>query len=455
MSRASQWGRWLALTGAVFAVFEFFLQDLLYGLPIFVSDLVGLWWAFLGVGVAALAFDRGSISVPAIRTEPSVQRQDIIRPTNWARTGKYDLRKSYGIGLVVAALVAFILALIVGNVAIGLLWLVAGLVGAVWMITAWRFGRDITADRTATFSVRAPDLFSAHDFHIAIRQAVEDLGYKIQRETSPGIGGEPAEHNGEIFHAKGGFKGRKRPIASSRLLVSDVADEPYVSELLTLSTAGVVATLIGITSLASASIPLETAMSTSEFDIVYLVGPVFLFGGVAATLYDYYTRTREWGELYCVEEGTVHGSTTRMYEDRTLESLDSHAEPTVTTAESSATLSVTVGAKSSGLFDDDELESDLDTLVEAVDRAAAANKLDVVSRDADNGVDVNDHVGAVRSASGADAAGDGQNGSAGNREDGTGGDGTAVAAVTCPDCGADVNESTGFCESCGASIGDD
>lgn len=450
MSRASQWGRRLATTGALLAVFEFFLQDLLYGLPVFVSDLVGLWWAFLGVGVAALAVDRGSVSLPAIRTEPSVQRQDIITPTNWARTGKYDLRKSYGIGLVLASLIAFILALIVGNVPIALLWFVAGLVGAVWVLTAWRFGRDITTDRTATFSVRAPDLFSVHDFHIAVRQAVEDLGYEIQRETSPGIGGEPAEHNGEMFHAKGGFKGRKRPIASSKLLLSDIEDEPYLSELLTLSTAGIVATLIGVTSLASASIPLETAMATSEFDIVYLVGPVFLLGGVGATLYDYYTRTREWGELYCVEEGTVHGSTTRVYEDRTLEHLESHAEPTVTTAESSATLSVTVGAKSSGLFDEDELESDLDTLIEAIDQAAANNKLDVVSRDGDDAVDDHDHGGSVRTASAA-VDGDG----AGSLADGTGGDGQAVAQVTCPDCGAAVDEAAGFCGSCGASIGDD
>lgn len=388
MSQTLKWSKRLATIGIVLAVFEFFLSNLLFGLPTLVSDVVGLWWVFLGAGIIGLAIDRGSVSIPAIRTESSVQRQDIIRPTNWSRTGKYALRKSYGIGLLVASLVAFVLALIVGNVGLAILWFLAGLLGAVLSLTAWRFGRDITAHHTATFSVRAPNLFSAHDFHIAIRQTAEDLGYEMQRETSPGIGGEPAEHNGELFHAKGGFKGRKRPIASSRVLVPDIEDEQYLSNLLTLSTTGIVAILIGVTSLASASIPLELALRTDEFDIVYLVGPLFLFAGAGATLYDYYIRTREWGELYCVEEGTIHGSTTRVYEERTLESLESHVEPTVTTAESSATLSVTVGAKSSSLFDEEELESDLEKLIDAVDQAATANKLDIISTNTDDSVDI-------------------------------------------------------------------
>ena len=398
MSQTSKWSKGLATIGIVFAVFNFFLSDLLFGLPSFVLDAVGFWWLFLGAGIVGLAVNRGSINIPAIRTESSIQRQDIIKPTNWSRTGKYALRKSYGIGLVVASLIAFVLALIVGNVGLALLWFVVGLLGGVWSLIAWRFDRDVTTDHTSTFSVRAPDLFSAHDFHIAIRQTAEDLGYEMQRETSPGIGGEPAEHNGELFHAKGGFKARKRPIASSRMLVSDMEDEPFVSDLLTLATAGIIALLIGVTSLASASISLELALRTDEFDIVYFIGPLFLFGGLGVTLYDYYTRTREWGELYCVEEGTIHGSTTRVYEERTLESLESHVEPTVTTAESSATLSVTVGAKCSNLFDEDELESDLETLIDAVDQAATANELDIISANSDDSFDTEENTETASSS---------------------------------------------------------
>lgn len=392
MSGLSRWSKRLVAVGIIFGVFRHFLSDLLFGLPVFVSDIVGFWWLFFGAGILGLAATRRNVDIPAIRTESPLQRDDIISSTNWSRTGKYALRKSYGIGLVVAATIAFVLALIVGNSGLAILWFVVGLVGAVWSVAAWRLGRDITTHHTSTFSVRAPDLFSAHDFHIAIRQTAEDLGYEMQRETSPGIGGEPAEHNGELFHAKGGFKSRKRPIASSKLLLPEIEDDPYVSDLLTLSTAGLVAVLIGVTSLASASIPLETALSTEEFDIVYFVGPLFLFSGIAATLYDYYIRTREWGEIYCVEEGTIHSSTTRVYEDRKLENIKSDVDPTVTTAESSATLSVTVGAKCSSLFDEDELEDDIETLTEAVETAAAENELDIISASTGDSAGTGDHT---------------------------------------------------------------
>lgn len=381
MSATTQWSKRLAAVGIVLAVFEYVFPELLFGLPGFIVQIFGLWWVFIGVGVIGLVMGRRNLSIPTFRTKSSLERDDIITSTNWSRTGKYTLQKSYGVAIVVAATIAFILSLIVGNSGLAILWVVVAVAGTILSVVAWRRGRDIISHETSTFSVRAPDMFAAHDFHIALRQAAEDLGYATEQETSPGIGGQPAEHNGELFHAKGGFKARQRPIASSRIVVPDVEDNPFVSDLLTLSTVGVVAILIGFTSLASASIPLETALATDEFDIVYFVGPLFLFGGIIATAYDYFIRTREWGELYAVEEGSIHGSTTRVYEDSTLEQMKSDVEPTVTTAESSATLSVTVGAKCSTLFDDEKLEDDLETLAETVEEAAEEHELKLISDD--------------------------------------------------------------------------
>lgn len=380
MPRTSRWGKILAGIGLVLAAIQFLLPSLLFGPLQVIAPLVELWWLLTGVGIALLLVARYGFELPGVRTETTISRQDIIEPTNWARTSRYVLRQSFGAALAVSGTVLLALSLILGNTALAVLWALAAVLGVVWVTVAWRYSHPIVSHHTETMSVRVPDLFSVHSFHVALRQRAEDLGYKIEHNTSPGRGGQTAPHDDNVFHSKGGFKARRRPVESSQTLVDDLEDDTYLSHVVTLATAGVFSAFLGITLLGVASEPLMVTLTTDQLDPVYVFGPVFLLGGLTAVGYDYVTRTREWGELYCVEEGTIYSSSVNVYEDEVLQRIDSRAEPTVSTPETSAVLSVTVGAKCTALYDHDELEADFEALADAIEAAVEDNHLQIVDR---------------------------------------------------------------------------
>jgi hypothetical protein len=380
MSKLGKWGRASAALGVILATLNFVFQGVIFtpGSPLtFLSPVVGFWWLFLATGLAAILFERKGLQVAALSTESSLERQDIIEPTNWARNSTYVLRNSYGISLFVSAVIVLIIALLLDQTALLVLWSLILLVGIGWIITARRYSQNISTHHTETLSVRVPNLFAVHSFHVALRQASEDLGYQIQQNTSPGRGGQSASYEQQIFHANGGFKARHRPIKSSKILSDEIADETYLSKILTVSTLGIFCALFGITILSASSTPLQIVLTTEEMDLAYIFGPLFLLSGLIVTGFDYYTRTREWGELYCVEEGTVYSSSLNIYDQEVLEKT-SHNEPTVKAPETSAVLSVTVGAKCTGLYDEEKLTDDFSALADSIDDAADENQFEVV-----------------------------------------------------------------------------
>ncbi|MFB6308082.1 MAG: hypothetical protein ABEH35_02020 [Haloarculaceae archaeon] len=379
MSGVSRWGKVLLGIGIVLALFQFAMPaGLLVGPVGVIAPLVGLWWALLLLGIAGLAVARFGLNLPTLRTQTPISREDIIQPTNWARNSRYVLRRSFGVALAVSSVVLLIVALALGETGLAILWILTLLLGIVWLVLGWRYSLDIVDHHTHTLSVRVPDLFAVHSFHVALRQQAEDLGYVIQRDTSPGSGGQSSAYNGEVFHANGGFKARKRPVGSSRILFPELDDDPYLSQVATVATLGVFALFLGITLITIAQVSIGMMVATGQLDPALVSGLVFLLVGIVLVAYDYVTRTREWGELYCIEEGTVHSSTVNVYDDDVLSSGTSHASPTVTTPDAAAVLSVTVGAKCSSLFDEADLESDFEALVDEIEVAASDAQLEIV-----------------------------------------------------------------------------
>ncbi|WP_290812617.1 hypothetical protein [Halovivax sp.] len=325
-------------------------------------------FGLLVVGVLLVAVSRVDLSFVGVQTQLGMDRQDIVASTDWSRIGKYTFRKSFGGAIAASGLLLFVLSLGLQEFTLAATWAAVALAGLVLVAVSWRYAHEIAADHTHTVSVRVPDMFSIHSFHVALRQRAEDLGYRIIADGSPTKSGSASAVDDEIFHSKGGFKARKRPIGESRRLLPGV-DDPYAERLLTVTTVGVFATFLGVMTL---SVGGELTANGE------LLGLPLLLIGIVVVGYDYVTRTREWGELYCIEEGTVYASRINKYEDRVLNAVERGAEPTISSPATGATLSVTVGAKCTSLYDEDELESDFDELVGTVESAAENHQFSVV-----------------------------------------------------------------------------
>jgi|GEM_PF-2466557 len=298
-----------------------------------------------------------------------LNRYEIVEATNWKRLNWIRLRRSLGVALAVAGTVALIVSVAFGNAeglsgefgaAMTALWFGAILLGLAIVVTSRTDGEEIAADYTHRVSVRIPDLFSLHSFHVHLRQIAEDLGYVPTSDTSPGRGGSPAAFDEEVYLSKGGFKVRKRPFESS---LSPLPEDSPMAEVVNLTTASLSLVAVGVSLLVTGP---------------QVAGVPLLLVGAVAFLYDYVRRTRQWAELYCIEEGTVYTPTAAVHDGEPPGEGVVHHEPAVSAAESSTELLVTLGAKHSMYFEEDRLEADFDALVDRLDDVAAENSYTVV-----------------------------------------------------------------------------
>lgn len=311
-------------------------------------------------GSILLVATRFGVSMPGVQRRLSLDRQDVVSPTDWSRIGKYTLRSSFGTALAAAGGVLFVVSLILQDFGMAAAWAFVTLAGLVLQVVSWRFAHEIAADHTRTLSVRVPDLFSVHSFHVALRQQAEDLGYRVVENASPAESGSKSPIDESVLHSKGGFKARRRPVGETKSLAPEI-DDPYLDRILTVTTLGVFTLLLGV---------MVFSVGDRVDQSVPLLGLPLALIGIGVIGYDYVTRTREWGELYCVEEGTVYASTINEYDDDVLESPNRGPEPTVSSSATGAVLSVTVGAKCTALYDEEELAEDFEELVGAIEGAS-------------------------------------------------------------------------------------
>ncbi len=330
------------------------------------GGLMGTWVLFFAIGVGLYLYDRFDLSLGSKGASAELQRQDILESTNWTRENKYQIRKSIGVGLLIAGVLAWALSAVLGLSDLQLLWLGTAAVGVVLVTMSWRLSRGIKTNYTHEVSVHLPDQIALHTFHVRLRQLVEDNGYAIVSETSPSNGGRTAAFADRVWLSHGSFKARRRPISETQTLLPEVEDDPYLSKILTPITLGLVSLLGGVSLTQVHPSPLAANPNTTLYDGAHLLGWLFVAVGIALVGYGYVRRTREWGEIYCVEEGTVYSSNVNLYDEDTRSEFDSHVTPNVSTTDTACELVVTLGAACTSLYDEDQLQSDLKSLAEEV-----------------------------------------------------------------------------------------
>ncbi|WP_167837423.1 hypothetical protein [Halosimplex halophilum] len=349
--------------------------------PDWATTLSGLAAPLVVLAVALYLYDRGVVGrllggrgdgvggVLGGSGAVPLNRYEIIEATNWKRLNWIRLRRSLGVALTVAGTVALIVSVAFGDAeglsgefgaAMTALWFGAILLGLAVVATSRTDGEEVAMDHTHRVSVRIPDLFSLHSFHVHLRQIAEDLGYVPTNDTSPGRGGAAAAFDEEVYLSKGGFKVRKRPFEAS---LSPLPEGSPMAEVVNLTTASLSLVAVGVSLLVTGP---------------RVAGAPLLLVGAVAFLYDYVRRTRQWAELYCIEEGTVYTPTAAVHDGEPPGEGVVHHEPAVSAAESSTELLVTLGAKHSVYFEGDRLEADFEALVERLDDVAAENSYTVV-----------------------------------------------------------------------------
>jgi hypothetical protein len=322
---------------------------------------------FVGLGLAVYAVDRYGLSIPgSAGATAGLRRQDIIASTNWSRENKHQIRKSFGVGLATAGVLAWALSSLLGVGSIKLLWLLVAGIGGVMVALSWRLSRGIKADHTREVSVRLPDQIALHTFHVRLCQLVEDRGYAVVSDTSPSEGGRGSAFADGVWLSHGSFTARRRPIAEAQTLVPEVEDDPYLSKILTAITLGFVGILGGISLTQVSPSPTATDPNMALYDGAHVLGWLFVLVGAGLVAYGYVRRTREWGEIYCVEEGTAYGSNVNLYDEKTRAEFDGHATPNISAPDTACELVVTLGGTCTSLYDEGQLEDDLQSLAEDV-----------------------------------------------------------------------------------------
>ncbi|MFB6084100.1 MAG: hypothetical protein ABEJ94_07640 [Halorientalis sp.] len=338
-----------------------------------VGRVADLWWVALVLGGVVLAYDYGFLDRMTSRTQTGratgtaararkpISREDIIQATNWSRVNFIVFRRSIGVSLAAAGLIGTIIALVMGrgpSLISGITFI--AMIAGIWVVLTSRTrGKEISDDYTHRVSVRIPDLFEPHSFHLHLRQIAEDLGYVMADEISPGVGGVPAQFDEDVFLSEGGFIARKRPIMPPL--------SPFPEESL-------LADLVNVTSISMAAIFVSiAAIASSPSSAMLPIGLVVTVVGILGLLYSYIVRTRNWARLYCLVEGTVHTPTANLYAEGLGNSGTEKLEPTISSPESATELIVTVGVRSSPYFDDEELQADFTSFVDDIDTVAQAN----------------------------------------------------------------------------------
>lgn len=346
------------------------------------AALVGLsaeWAVFVGVGVGLVLYDRYGDRLPGRSKTAGLRRQDIVAPTNWSRENKHQIRKAIGVGLLTAGAFAWVLSTVLSLDGLGRLWLAVAGIGVALVVLSWRLSRGIKADYTREVSVRLPDQIALHTFHVRLRQLAEDKGYAVVSETSPSEGGRSAAFDEDVWLSHGSFKARQRPVAESKALLPEAQDDPYLSKLLTAITLGFVGILTGVSLTQVQPGPGATDPNMALYDGAHFLGWLFVLVGVGLVAYGYVRRTREWGEIYCVEEGTVYGTSVNLYDEETMQGFDSHVAPNVSAPDSACELVVTLGATCTSLYDERRLEADLEALAEEVEALAETQRHEFLS----------------------------------------------------------------------------
>lgn len=362
------------------------------------TPLVGLapeWGLFVTIGAALYVYSWYGGGLPTPSNTPSLQRQDIIEPTNWSRENKHQIRKSFGVGLLTAGVLAWALSTVLGLGSLEGLWLVVAGVGVVLIALSWRLSRGIKADHTREVSVRLPNHIALHTFHVRLRQLVEDKGYAVVSDTSPSEGGREAGFGENVWLSHGSFKARQRPVAEAQALVPEAQDDPYLSKILTAITLGLVGVMGGVSLTQVQPDPTTTDPNMALYDGAHLLGWLFVLVGIGLVAYGYVRRTREWGEIYCVEEGTVYGSNLNLYDRETLDHVESHAKPNVSAPDTACELVVTLGASCTSLYDEKRLERDLESFADDVADLAQEQRHEFFT--SGHGVATEDREGVSRS----------------------------------------------------------
>jgi len=355
------------------------------GLALFLTDsILGVffefWWVFLLIAVALLIRNYGVLQniggqkLSAVSGQQlSIDRDDIVKQTNWSRINRIQLLQSIGISFLGAGTVAFVLTIIItfiGNNNTGygssLLSLLIAVGGAGMYQFSRTKGKEIKYDYTHRISVGIPDLFEPHTFHVNLRQIVENLGYVIREEVTPGQGGVQAEFAEDIYLSEGGFIAQKRPIGSP---ISTFPDESILSDLVNLTSGSVAAVLVGI------------AFQLIGLQFSSLIGDIFILFGIFGLIYAYIVRTRKWARFYCLIEGTVSNPTVNLYSED-IKDIETHSlEPTITSSNTSSELVVTVGIRASPYFDDEELKGEFNNFISDFETVAAENCHQIIDQD--------------------------------------------------------------------------
>lgn len=392
MPQTTRYGRLALWAGGILGAIKFGLVDGLF-LTVGQGDLLralkplsNLWWVFaVAGGLAVLANNRSRLAAIVGGSQAAVSgsipdRHEIITATNWRHQNELVFKRSLGLNLLAATAISAAATLLLKETTavftsydspLGIL-IIGGVVGVALLAASTRSSKDIRGDHTHRVSVRLPDLFSVHSFHVHLRQQAEDLGYTVKNDASPERSGMAAAYDDSIFLSNGGFTVRKRPIPPSESLVDD---DGIIGEILSTGSVGVFAVLLGVL--------LYLAPGLLIVEGVGLKSPLMalsLLSGGVVLLKDYVDRTNHWAELYCVMEGTIYNPETQIHDDSTRVPLN-NATPRVQDSETSCELIVTLGAGCSPSFDDHQLKQDFSDLVDSVEDLAAANQLRIVSDD--------------------------------------------------------------------------
>lgn len=368
-------GKWLIGAGAAFLALWLLSTAIPLGA---IGTIFGiLWWILLIGGIALLIVGRRKIGALAILKRLSFSRHDIIKSTNWVRLGGAEFRKPIGASLIVIGAILLILELVFGMpYPLLFVWIIIIAVGAILLI--WR-PYSVIHDRTKNILIKIPDLLSIHTFHTNLRQCIEDTGYVIAEDVSPGEGSSASSLNNNIFLLNGGIRAIKKSIAPSKLLIPELAETPVFSNLLTLFGIGILLTSLGFTLIIHG---FTTWIYEDWAFVVEIIGVVLMLFGIAFLLYDYVTRARKLAQIYVVEEGTAYIPTINIYDLRILEKTRFRVEPNVSVTHTSCELVVTVGATRNRFFDAEELEKDFKAIIDSIENITKENILrskDVIS----------------------------------------------------------------------------
>ena len=172
-------------------------------------SILSLIFIIVGIIVLVAGKVKKTLKLSALEVVKTVSfnRHDIITATNWKRIGFMDreTRKIIGIILTVAGTVL----LIVGIAVEVAWWLIIPALPLLGIGIYFLFPKlSIEYDYTKKLLIKIPDILSMHTLHVTIRHCIEDMGYIISEDVSPGEGSQ-SEFDNKMFLLKGGVKAYK------------------------------------------------------------------------------------------------------------------------------------------------------------------------------------------------------------------------------------------------------